>query len=433
MEDRTSLLFALPGYRVLDVAVGPDGGRDVLAEVIDSEGGCPSCGVVSGVVKDRSVSRVRDVPHGSVALRVRVRKRRFACAEVLCSRKSFTQASAQLPARSRVTTRLRERVGAAVAGANRAVSEVAAECGIAWWTAHRILVLAAAAAAGPAAATAMIGIDETRARRVRWTREGDDDSGPWRRSDPWMTSIVDLDPGRPGGIIGLAAGRSGACVEDWIALQGTDFGDAVRVVAIDPSAPYASGIRRALPGARIVVDHFHLVMLANQAVTDVRQRVSRDRHGRRGRKADSAWAHRQLLLRAGDRLGDRARARLDALFATDDPTGEIAAAWQCKEHLRRLLAAHGPTRYSRHQTAHLLTRFLTACADAGTDETARLASTVERWWPEIEGFLELGITNARTEGHNRVIKQIKRVACGFRNQANYERRIMLHSATRRAA
>ena len=71
-----------------------------------------------------------------------------------------------------------------------------------------------------------------------------------------MTSIVDLDPGRPGGIIGLAAGRSGACVQDWVALQGNDFRDAVWVVAIDPSAPYASGIRRALPGARIVVDHF---------------------------------------------------------------------------------------------------------------------------------------------------------------------------------
>ena len=135
----------------------------MLAEVVDSEGGCPACGVVSSRVKDRPLSRVRDVPHAAVALRLRVRKRRFVCLEALCPRRSFTQASAQLPARSRVTTRLRERVGAAVAGANRAVSEVAAECGIAWATAHRILVLAAAAAAGPAVPTAMIGIDETRA------------------------------------------------------------------------------------------------------------------------------------------------------------------------------------------------------------------------------------------------------------------------------
>ena len=66
-------------------------------------------------------------------------------------------------------------------------------------------------------------------------------------------------------------------------------------------------------------------------------------------------------------------------------------------------------------------------------ETTRLADTTQRWWPEIEAFLELGVTNARTEGHNRVIKQIKRVTCGFRNQNDYERRIMLHSAARRAA
>jgi len=66
-------------------------------------------------------------------------------------------------------------------------------------------------------------------------------------------------------------------------------------------------------------------------------------------------------------------------------------------------------------------------------ETTRLAITVQRWWPEIEGFLQLGVTNARTEGYNRVIKKINRVACEFTNQANYERRIMLHSATRRAA
>jgi hypothetical protein len=54
-------------------------------------------------------------------------------------------------------------------------------------------------------------------------------------------------------------------------------------------------------------------------------------------------------------------------------------------------------------------------------EANRLAATIERWWPQTEGFLELGNSNAGTEGHNHVIKpikQIKRVACGFRNQNN---------------
>ena len=127
-----------------------------------------------------------------------------------------------------------------------------------------------------------------------------------------VRSVDDLDrgpgPGTARGIIGLAFGRSGECVEDWIALQGNDLRNAARVVAIDPSAPQTSGIMRALPGARIVMDHFHVLMLANQAVTDVRQRVSRDRHGRRGRKEDFAWAHRQRLLCASDRPATGRRA-----------------------------------------------------------------------------------------------------------------------------
>ena len=182
-----------------------------------------------------------------------------------------------------------------------------------------------------------------------------------------------------------------------------------------------------------MLDHFHLVMLVNAMVTDVRQRALREQQGRRGMKVDPASAHRRLLLRNGDHLSPKARARLETVFKTDDPSSEISAAWACKGLLRQLLAAHGPSRYSQHETAHRRTRFLAACGTADMPETTRLEGTIETWWPEIEGFLELGVTNARTEDCNRVIKLIKRVACGFRNQANYERRIMLHSAAHRAA
>jgi transposase len=71
--------------------------------------------------------------------------------------------------------------------------------------------------------------------------------------------------------------------------------------------------------------------------------------------------------------------------------------------------------------------------DANMPETTRLAETISTWWPAIEAFLKLRVTNARTEGSNRVIKQLKRVGCGYRNQANYERRIVLHVAAKSAA
>jgi hypothetical protein len=40
-------------------------------------------------------------------------------------------------------------------------------------------------------------------------------------------------------------------------------------------------------------------------------------------------------------------------------------------------------------------------------------------------------SNARTEGFNRIIKQTKRVGCGYRNMINYQRRILSHIAVTR--
>ena len=143
MDDRTTLLFALSDYRVLDVVLESDGGRRVLVESVAVVGGCPACGVMSGLIKDRPTSRVKDLPHGLVPLRLEVRKRRFTCEQGLCPRRSFTQTTVQLPARARVTRRLAIRVAAPVVTTNRAVSEVARDHQVAWGTVHRVLVRAA--------------------------------------------------------------------------------------------------------------------------------------------------------------------------------------------------------------------------------------------------------------------------------------------------
>lgn len=74
-------------------------------------------------------------------------------------------------------------------------------------------------------------------------------------------------------------------------------------------------------------------------------------------------------------------------------------------------------------TAHRLTR---SSPPALTPTCPRLALTAERWGAEIDALLQLDVTN--TEGYNRVITQVKRVACGFRNQPDYERRTMMHTA-----
>src|SRR5512144_2702765 len=107
---------------------------------------------------------------------------------------------------------------------------------------------------------------------------------------------------------------------------------------MDPCATYRRAVQDALPQARIVADHFHLVRLANDAVTRTRQRVTRDRLGRRGRRTDPAWGNRRRLLRARERLSERAFTRMWNELIDADPSGELLAAWIGKEELRALLA-----------------------------------------------------------------------------------------------
>ncbi len=430
MDDATAL-FDLPGFRVLECVENPDdaGRRVVIGQVVD-EHACPGCGVFASEPYDVRTMAVKDLPVAERALMVVWRKRRYRCLEVACRRRIFTESSSEIPPRHRITARLRRKLESAASGSARAVSDVAGEYGVSWWAVNDALVRRAAALADearsgePSYATRVLGIDETRSRSVRWLRE----DTTWRRSDPWMTSFVDLDSTHSGGLLGLVPGRSGASVTSWLGTRSDAWRAGIEVVAIDPSAPFAAAIRRELPNARIVVDHWHLVRLANAMVTEVRQRVAREQLGRRGRKADPAWAHRTLLLRAGDRLTARGRARLVAVLRADDPTNEIGAAWGVKELLRQLLAAREP-----HVIRRRLHAFYQAVITADMPETTRLANTIDRWWPEILAFLDTGITNARTEGYNRTIKQIKRVGCGHRNQAAYERRILLHIAAKKAA
>ena len=282
----------------------------------------------------------------------------------------------------------------------------------------------------------MLGIDETRRGKPRWVRDSPQER--WRRVDPYDTGFVDLAGTQ--GLLGHREGRTNQSVVDWLQEQTPQFRDGILFVAIDPAAVYAKAVRtvladgtRLLPNARLVVDHFHLVKLANDCVTAVRRRVIWEQKGRRGRKIDPAWANRRRLLTGRDRLSAKGSAAMWNALIDSDQSGQILAAWIAKEELRALLAL-ARTGAARDRIAGQLYVFYDWCASTSIDEVHTLATTIERWWPEIEAFLATGITNAKTEGLNRLVKQVKRSGCGFRNVDNQHRRVRFHcTRTHRAA
>ena len=73
----------------------------------------------------------------------------------------------------------------------------------------------------------------------------------------------------------------------------------------------------------VVVDRFHLVQLANQALTEYRRELTWATRGRRGRKVDPEWAQRNRLLRAGETLTAEETAKMHDAMRTADPSGGL--------------------------------------------------------------------------------------------------------------
>ncbi|HTX94418.1 MAG TPA: ISL3 family transposase, partial [Mycobacterium sp.] len=431
MSDGTTLLFGLPGVRVERVERLPDGTR--VVHVITDEptaAACPSCGVFSTSRKGGATTSPRDIPYGEYRIIVRWNKTRWRCREDYCDRGSFTETITQVPARARTTGRLRTQIGAAIGDAARSVAEVAASHGVSWPTAHRAFAAHATQLLTEPEPTRVLGIDETRRGKPRW--EYCSATGRWTRVDPWDTGFVDLAGEQ--GLLGQREGRTGATVVAWLSERTPQFRAGIRYVAIDPAAAYASAIRTPglLPNATIVVDHFHLVKLANDALTKVRRRVTWDLRDRRGRKVDPEWANRRRLLRARERLSAKSFTKMWNRIQAEDPSAQILSAWIAKEELRTLLST---VRIGGdpHLTRHRLHRFLAWCIDSQIPELLTLAATIDEWWPEINAFMQTGITNARTEGYNRLLKQVKRVGCGFRNREHSARRIRFHCTRKQRA
>jgi transposase len=406
--DAATSIFNLPDYLVISASVLADGRRQVIVET-DQPPGCPTCGVVASRRKERRFQRIRDIPVAG-AVEVLWSKYRWYCEESACARLSFFESTTQVPRRARSTGRLRGQVVDAVIRSGRAVSALNEAC---------LLTLPDVDKLSPR----MLGIDEHRFRSVRFFR--DPGTGSWTRYEPWMTTIVDLDTGQ---VLGVVDGRDHTGVGDWLFARPLDWRLAVQVVAIDPSAAFRKALRMWLPRTAVAVDHFHLVSLGNQAMTEARQNLSQQVKGRRGRGVDKAWAHRMLLLRAGDTLTGNAARRLADVFAADDPTGRLEAVWKVKEQLRVLLRTG-----SLAEAAAAKDDLKILVVAAARPETNKLYRTVCRWWKEIEVLIVTGATTGKVEANNTGIKHIKRTARGYRNPGNYKSVILMRSAVRTAA
>jgi transposase len=404
-----SALLGLDGFVVTAQLLDEDSGEWWLAvETREDRAWCQCCGV-RAVGHGRRRVVVRDLPIADRAVVVVWDKRLWRCPEQGCTARTWSEESEEIAPRAVLTERARAEIARRVGPAQHSVAQAARDFGVSWHAAMaavrdhgRPRVDHLARLGAPRA----VGLDET--SFLAATAE---------HPRMLVTGILDLDQGR---LIDVLPARSAVAVSDWLAAKPARWRAGIDHVVIDPYQPYAAAVATGLPEARLVVDHFHVIRLANAALDEVRRRTQQTTIGHRGHKADPLYRIRRRLLASHDRLDPAGFARILAWLDAGDPAGEVGAAYLAKELLRETYLAHDVLEARRQLVA-----FYDYCAHSDVAELERLGRTIDRWETPILRWHHTRLTNAATEGTNLVIKNIKRLGFGFRNFDNYRLRLLL--------
>ena len=409
----TAALLGLDGFRVL-AAADACGELEVLVETTAELVGCPECGAVARA-KDRRPTWVRDLPIGGRPVVVCWNKRVWSCVHVGCPVNTWTEVHPAIAPRACLTERARVWAFDQVGRCDAAVSRVAQQLGVAWWTIMNLtLQRGRPIVADPdrlGEDVEAVGVDETSflgATVVHPT---------W-----FATGITDLTPGRPARLLDMALGRSGTVLSQWLAARDPDWRARIVTASLDPFRGYATALATQLPDATRVLDPFHVVKLGLRCLDEVRCRVQQQTTGHRGRTHDPLYGIRRVLRRRRDRLSVKAHGRLQAGLIAGDETGEVTLAWTIAQDLMALYQLPTP-----EQARTRANKLITTLRDYPIPEIAKLGRTLHAWHTELLAhFDHPDVSNGPTENVNLKIKNTKRIARGYRNFTHYRLHLLLN-------
>ena len=250
-----------------------------------------------------------------------------------------------------------------------------------------------------------------------------------RRGDKYVTVIIDLtgirDGTGPARLLDMVEGRSKQAFKTWLSEQEASWRDGVEVVAMDGFTGFKTAAVEELPEAVAVMDPFHVVRLAGQALDECRRRVQQAIHGHRGMKGDPLYSARRTLHTGADLLTDKQKDRLTALFA-DDAHVEVEATWGIYQ---RMIAAYREEdrRCGRELMVKLIDSLSTGVPKVLT-ELVTLGRTLKKRAADVLAYFDRpGTSNGPTEAINGRLEHLRGSTLGFRNLTNYIARSLLET------
>ena len=336
---------------------------------------CPHCHNEKFYSYGRREQMVKDLPMHGKRVGIYIDTRRYRCRSCL---KTFYETLPSINAKRSMTNRLVDWIGKQ--SIKRTFSSIAEEVGVAEGTVRLIFKDYVA-----------------------------DLNDKFRYETPEWMGIDEIHLIRPRGVIAnirektiveLLPNRTKETMIRY--LSGLENHSKVRYVAIDMWKPYRDAVQRVMPDATIIIDKFHVLRMANDAMERVRKscRESLTPKQRRGLMHD-----RFVMLKREDTLSDQ-EALLLSGWTKNFPT--LGRAYQLKEDFFKI--------YDSKDKADALEKFA-AWERSLTQELrpafSNLLKAWRNWQPYITAYFDHPVTNAYTESLNNLIRVVNRLGRGY--------------------
>lgn len=404
------------GLRVVGQRLEP--GRAVLAcLVVEPDDWCRQCGC-QGAPRDTVTRELAHEPFGWRPTTLLVRIRRYKCTGCGHVWRQDTTAAAHPRAKISHTGVAWALVG--IVCQHLSMARIAEALAVAWNTANDAVLAEGQARliADPHRfeGVAALGVDE---HVWRHTRSG----------DKYVTVIIDLTPVRDGTgaarLLDMVEGRSKKVFKDWLAGRDPAWRAGIEVVAMDGFTGYKTATTEELPDAVTVLDPFHVVRLAQDALDQCRRRVQQDLHGHRGRVGDPLYRARRTLHTGTDLLTTKQRKRITELFANGAHI-EVETTWGIYQAM--IAAYREPDRAKGRALMTSLIQSLRDGVPKSLTEARRLGRTLAKRADDVLAYFDRPHTsNGPTEALNGRLEHLRGLALGFRNLTHYIARSLLET------
>jgi transposase len=223
-----------------------------------------------------------------------------------------------------------------------------------------------------------------------------------RKGHRYLTVVVCHDSGR---LVWAAAGRDRTTIDAFLDALGEERCKQIELVSADMAAWVAGPIAERCPQAELCLDPFHVVMLATDALDEIRREVWNEaRRAGQTQLARDLKGARFVLWKNPENLSARQHAKLADVQTTNQ---RLYRAYLLKEQLRQIyrLPAAAATR--------LLEAWLKWARRCRLAPFVKLARTITDHRVGILAAIQHGLSNARVEAINTQIRLITRRAFGF--------------------